>query len=57
MLLAASLVPPSSFLLELVIEMTMVRAKENRELHFPASFILRKASQSDELTGGLFKGD
>ena len=30
MLLAASLFPPSSFLLELVIEMTMVRAKENR---------------------------
>lgn len=57
MLLAASLVLPSSFLLELAIEMTMVRAKENRELHFPASFILRKASESDEVTGGLFKGD
>lgn len=55
MLLAASLFPPSSFLLELVIEMTMVRAKENRELHFP--LLLRKASERDELTEGLFKGD
>lgn len=51
MLLAASLFPPSSFLLELVTEMTMVQAKENRDLHFP--LLLRKVSEREELTEGL----
>ena len=47
MLLAASLFPPSSFLLELVTEMTMVQAKENRDLHFP--LLLRNQLAADPL--------